>query len=82
MEQVIVVKSNNMKKFIVGYINFFDNNLIIEIVEAEDWHDAIFQHSKIKNGIDDRSYISNETLEDAKEDAFDMDMMIDVIELN
>lgn len=29
-----------MKKFAVGYIDFFDNELTIEVVEANDWYDA------------------------------------------
>ena len=41
-----------MSKFAVGYINFFDNNLIVEIVEADNWFDAIWQHSKMLLGDD------------------------------
>lgn len=68
-----------MKKFAVGHIDWFDNNLIIEIVEAEDWRSALLKHSKI-----DSSWASDyfgKTLEDAKANAFDSDMMIDVIEI-
>ena len=68
-----------MKKYAVCYINFFDNKLIIEIIEAEDWFNALSNHSKFK---DDEMYLPNTSLEDAKIEAFNCDSMIDVIEIN
>ena len=68
-----------MKKFAVGYINFFDNELIIEIIKAEDWFSALSNHSKFK---DNKMYLPNTSLEDAKVEAFNCDSMIDVIEIN
>lgn len=37
-----------MNKFAVAYINFFNNDLIIEIIEADNWKDALFKHSKMQ----------------------------------
>ena len=68
-----------MKKFAVGYIDFFDNELIIEIIEAEDWFSALSNHSKFK---EDEIYLPNTSLKDAKNEAFNCDSMIDVIEIN
>lgn len=42
-----------MKKFAVGYIDFYDNNLIIEIIEAEDWYAALSSHTKLKSMNED-----------------------------
>ena len=70
-----------MNKFAVGYINFFDNNLIVEIVEADNWFDAIWQHSKMLLG-DDEPWLPSMSLEDTKIEAFNADMMIDVIKLD
>ena len=36
-----------MSKFAVGHIDYFNNNLIIEIIKAENWKDALFKHSKL-----------------------------------
>lgn len=65
-----------MKKFAVGYINFFDNELKINIVEAENWKDALCKGSPM--GPD---WIESDTMAEAKEKAFDMDSMFDVVEI-
>jgi len=69
-----------MSKFAVGHIDYFNNNLIIEIIKAENWKDALFKHSKLISENWDQSWFG-ETLEEAKNKAFDCDMMIDVIEI-
>ena len=69
-----------MNKFAVGYMNFFDNDLIIEIIEAENWKIALFKHSKLQN--DDWELADfGKTLDEAKNYAFNCDMVIDVIKL-
>lgn len=70
-----------MRKFAVGYISFFDNELIIEIVCASDWKEAIFNHSKMKN-IKWGEYFYEADLEEFKRRCFDLDMMIDVVFIN
>lgn len=75
-----------MKKFAVGVIDFFDNNLVIEIIEATNWKDALLHHSYFLKSEDwkvleeDYSYFGD-TLKDAKISAFNADMMIDVKEI-
>lgn len=66
-----------MKKFAVAYIDFFDNNLVIEIVEAKDWYGAIYQHSLMPKEF----VLSKESLQQAKNDAINGDCLIDVVEL-
>lgn len=67
-----------MKKFAVGYIDFYDNELTIEIIEAEDWYTALNSHTKLKS---DECYLSSDSLEAAKDIAFNDDFMIDVVEI-
>jgi predicted HAD superfamily hydrolase len=67
-------------KFAVGYINFFDNDLIIEVIEANNWKLALSKHSHLINsGID---LFFGDTLENVKVQAFNCDMMIDVVLLD
>lgn len=65
-----------MKSYIVGVINFFDNDLKLEKVFAENKVEAINNHSMI-NGFS----FESKTLEEAKVEAFNMDMMVDAIEI-
>ena len=69
-----------MKKFAVGYMNYFDYELIIEIIEAENWQDALWQHSKLKEDDWNKERFGN-TLNEAKIEAFNCDMLIDVVEI-
>ena len=68
-----------MTKFAVAGINFFDNELTIEIIEADNWCDALVQHTQYKS--DDEPFDWPKDMEDAKAEAFNMDSMFDVIEL-
>ena len=70
-----------MKEFAVGYLNYFDNELIIEVICAENWHSALMSHSKLKSALDDEFSLTDTSLEDAKMQAFNCDMAIDVIEI-
>lgn len=70
-----------MKKFAVGYIDFYDNELIIEIIEAKDWYAALRSHTKLKSLNEDECYLSSDSLEAAKNIAFNSDFMIDVVEI-
>lgn len=66
------------KTFAVGVINFFDNELIIEIVEAEDWKSALSLHSEVDSSD---LVLEASSLEEAKSLAFDADSAIDVVEV-
>lgn len=71
-------------RFAVAYTDEFENDLTIEIIEANTWKDALSKHSKMmdENGNpDDNSWMSD-NIEQAKEDAFNADFQFDVIELD
>lgn len=70
-----------MKQFAVGYTNLndFDNELIIEIIEAEDWKNALGKHSAFKTPNPD--FNDWNTLSDLKREFVDIDILIDVVEI-
>ncbi len=61
-------------KFAIGFINFYENDLTIEIHEGDTWKEAARKHSRIS---DDTIESFDDDLEKAKHDAFDIDTMID-----
>lgn len=65
-----------MKKFAVGYINLYDNEMVIEIHPGETWQAAVAAHSKIGDFIE-----RADDLGVAQERAFDQDFMFDVEEV-
>lgn len=71
-----------MKKFAVGYINFCDNDLSIEIVEANDVKEAIGKHS-VLTGPRNKAWMDEmpDDIEEIKERFFNSDSMIDVVEI-
>lgn len=68
-----------MARFAVGIFSFFDNELTIEVVEAENWQTAATKHSKTFWDGGDNPVPDD--LEDAKRDAFDMDGGFDCVEI-
>lgn len=67
-------------KYIVAALSFFDNKLIIEIVEADNWKDAVSKHPVFRTDyeeIGDVSWLPDD-LEEAKEEAFNADIAFDV----
>ena len=71
------------KKFIVGFINFFENKLVVELVEAENWKDALARHSELldENGNpDDNSWLPDD-IEEAKQEGYNADFLFDVKEI-
>lgn len=69
-----------MKKFAVAGMSFFDNDLKLEIIEAETWKKALCKHSVFNYENDDLSWLSDD-IEMAKNDAIDGDFTFDVIEI-
>jgi len=71
-----------MKKYAVGYINFSDNELTIEIVEAPNIYEAVKKHSQLQEDSLQK-WISEmpQELQDIKEEFFNGDAMIDVKEI-
>lgn len=64
-----------MKRWAVGFYSTFDNVLTIEIVTGPTWVDAVQAHSGIDADFDRTS------LEKAKEDFFNCDAGLDVVEI-
>ena len=38
------IKDLKMSRFVVGYINFSDNEMLLKVVEASDWREAVVKH--------------------------------------
>ena len=71
-----------MKKFAVGFLSFFENDLIVEVVEADNWRDAIFKHtSLISDDMEEWIADMPEGLEEIKEAMFNGEIAIDVKEI-
>lgn len=72
-----------MAKFCVAYINFFDNDLVQEVVEAETWLDALYVAAP--DDYDPAMFDdipASADVEQYKQRAFDCDQMFSVIELS
>ena len=71
-------------KYAVSYMNFWDNEMEIQIVEASGWKDALSKHTGFNKPEypedHDMSWISDD-MKDAKSDMFNADMVFDVIEI-
>lgn len=69
-------------KYVVAAVSFFENELKIEIVEAENWKEALSKHSLFTEAGDpgDVSWLSDD-IDNAKSDAFSGDILFDVLEV-
>ena len=67
-----------MKKFAVSHIDWYDYVLVTKIVEAQDWKSALSIIWKEKLG---EEYPMPESLEECRQAAFDVDSMIEVVEV-
>lgn len=65
-------------KWAVSYIDWHNYNLTTVFVEAEDWRQALVLHPEIANCAED---LELKTLESTKQEFFDMDSMIEVVEV-
>ena len=72
-----------MNRYVVCYLNFFDNELKSEIIEAESPKQAIANHSCITNYDDTLEWLMElpDDLESIKEEFFNGDLLIDVVEV-
>lgn len=75
-----------MKKYAVAHINFYDNILTIEFVEASNWQEALFLAFPFSYDVD--SFARNPaittdiaSIEKAKQEVFSCDQLFDVKEL-
>ena len=70
-----------MKKFAVAYINFFDNELSVVIIEANNWRDALSE--RMRQLYPDSEPLSlSGSIKDEQQNAFDEDWLFDVTEIN
>ena len=71
-------------KYVVGHINQFDSDLILEEVTASSLHEAFWGHSKMKS--DDWNDMKEDTkdmdAEQLQQWSFDFDMNVAVLELS
>lgn len=66
-----------MNDYVVSYLNFFDNIIIMERVKAPNKTAAVLAHSKI-TGYD---YSPEQSFKDLQSDLVNCDIVIEVMEL-
>ena len=66
-----------MSKYAVGFISYHDNILTVDVVEAENWKQALAKHT---DDPEMETYLPDDVGE-AKNMMFDMDCMFDVKEI-
>jgi hypothetical protein len=73
-----------MTKYAVAAMNFYDNSITIEFIDADDWKTALSKHNQFRDDNEEMGDISwmSDDIEIAKEDAFNADMMFDVVEVD
>lgn len=67
-----------MNKYVVGILSFFDNEIILEEVVANNELTALLSHSMLKGYKFNRA----STLEDIQQELFNCDMTGNVIKIN
>lgn len=67
-----------MKSFVIGYISFFDDDLKLELVDGEDWRDAMKNSRLVGDKVED---IDEFDIEGLKQEFFDIDSMIEIKEV-
>lgn len=72
-----------MTKYAVAYISFFENELKVEIIEANGWKEALSKHSMLLDEDGNPGDIEwlPEDMEEAKIEANNADMAFDVKEI-
>lgn len=73
-----------MKQFVVAFIDWSDNELRLEKVEAADWRNAVHKHTKYPwHGElqDDPLAVGSLSEDDFKQQCFDCDCLMNWIEL-
>ena len=68
-----------MAQYAVGCANFFDNDLVFELVEASSIREAILKHSEVAKDGDDFNSDCPHELEEIKQYFFDMDTLVSAI---
>jgi hypothetical protein len=73
-----------MIRYVVGYIDFFNNELILEEVLANNAHEALWQHSKLQESHWQGSVTATEGMdsEELQDWSFDSDMCVSILEIS
>ena len=72
-----------IKTYAVAFMTYFENELTIELVNADSITEAVFKHSKIVESIKE-GYVEGfpTELDEIKEEFLDMDCLVDVKEVS
>lgn len=65
------------KTFVVSFISFFENELTSEIIKAKTFQEAIGQHTQIV----EYEFDNSKSLEGIKQDFFEQDAAVEVVEI-
>lgn len=69
-----------MKNFVIAYINFFDNEILMKKVEAENETKAVIEYFTEQYGYDFSEW-ADVTLDEIQQLCFDYDSMVGVTEI-
>lgn len=70
-----------MKKFAVAYMNFFDNDLTVKVVESESWNEALAKRFSELYPKSENIFECSDNIEAEKVKAFNEDWIFDVTEV-
>lgn len=71
-----------MKTYVISFINFFDNELVSEIVHSDKTEVEVLKEYLFKGQEADNEDLKNlNTIEECKEYCFDSDSMCNIIEV-
>ncbi len=70
-----------MKIFVVGYLSMFENELVLEKVEAENEMDALCLHSQLSADDNQEWMRSQSSVEELLQSLADGDIIVEVIEV-
>lgn len=71
-----------MIDFVVGYIDWFNNELTLEQIKAETWQEAVQKHTKYPFSTDDYILSKLTCPETFKQECFNCDCMMSWIEVS
>lgn len=80
-QQSAAVETSKSKTWVVGHIEWGNNELILERVEAATWQEAVQKHSLFPFEDEDVEFMSTISEEDFRQRCFDCDSMMNWIEV-
>ncbi len=71
-----------MKRYAVAHMDYFENDLKIEVVEASSVREALGKHSKLAGPWAQKAFSSSDSLEKIKKTLFFYaDQLVDIVEI-